>query len=158
MCLLSEGLHRSHMRWWLHHTRERHGNRGFGYFVLERGSWRIWVSWQRQYWQVLGSLDKRHWRQQLWNEPAVSHSSYSWISWTKIRQKRDTPVGKPILNRDLDGVPRKHTWLYHGGVGMLGYLANSVRPEIQMAVHQTARFSIKPMRSHELAIMRIGWY
>ena len=27
-----------------------------------------------------------------------------------------------------------------------------------MAVHQTARFSINPMRSHELAIMRIGRY
>jgi hypothetical protein len=39
---------------------------------------------------------------------------------------RDTPVGKPLLNRDLDGVPWKHTWLYHGGVGMLSYLANSV--------------------------------
>jgi hypothetical protein len=37
-------------------------------------------------------------------------------------------------------------------------LTNSVRPEIQMAVHQTARFSIKPMQSHELAIMRIGMY
>ncbi len=70
----------------------------------------------------------------------------------------DTPVGKPLLNRDLDGVPRKHTWLYQGGVGMLSYLANSVRPEIQMAVHQTAHFSIKPMRSHKLAIMRIGRY
>ena len=39
---------------------------------------------------------------------------------------RDTPVGKPLLNRDLDGVPRKHTWLYPGGVGMLNYLANSI--------------------------------
>jgi hypothetical protein len=39
---------------------------------------------------------------------------------------------------------------------MLSYLGNSVRPEIQMAVHQTARFSVNPMRSHELAIMRIG--
>jgi hypothetical protein len=27
-----------------------------------------------------------------------------------------------------------------------------------MAVHQTARFSVNPMRSHELAIMRIGRY
>ena len=61
---------------------------------------------------------------------------------------RDTPVGKPLLNHDLDGVPRKHTWLYRGGVGMLNYLANSIRPEIQMAVHQTACFLIKPMRSH----------
>ena len=41
---------------------------------------------------------------------------------------------------------------------MLSYLANSVQPEIQMAVHQTAHFSIKPMQSHELAIMRIGRY
>ena len=25
---------------------------------------------------------------------------------------RETPVGKPLLNSDLGGVPRKHTWLY----------------------------------------------
>ena len=41
---------------------------------------------------------------------------------------------------------------------MLSYLANSVRPDIQMAVHQTDRFSTNPMRSHELAIVRIGRY
>ena len=41
---------------------------------------------------------------------------------------------------------------------MLSYLCNSVRPEIQIAVHQTARFSVNPMRSHELAIMRISRY
>jgi hypothetical protein len=58
---------------------------------------------------------------------------------------QDTPVGKPLLNCDLDGIPWKHMWLYCGGVGMLSYLANSVWPEIQMAVHQTAHFSIKPM-------------
>jgi hypothetical protein len=49
------------------------------------------------------------------------------LSLDKNKTKgRDTPVGKPLLNRDLDGVPRKHTLLYHGGVGMLSYLANSV--------------------------------
>jgi hypothetical protein len=41
---------------------------------------------------------------------------------------------------------------------MLSYLANCIRPEIQMAVHQTARFSVNPMRSHELVIMQIGRY
>ena len=41
---------------------------------------------------------------------------------------------------------------------MLSYLANSVRPEIQMDVHQTARFSIKPTRSNEPDIVRIGRY
>ena len=49
-------------------------------------------------------------------------------------------------------------WAYRGAVGMLSYLCNSVRPELQMAVHQTARFLVNPMRSHELAIIRIGRY
>ncbi len=40
---------------------------------------------------------------------------------------------------------------------MLTYLTGSVHPDISiMAVHQCARFSVFPMRSHELAIMRIG--
>jgi hypothetical protein len=74
----------------------------------------------------------------------------------RIKQKDVRPVGKPLLNRDLDGVTRKHTWLYRGAVGMLSYLGNSVQPELQMAIHQCARFSVNPMRSHELAIMQIG--
>jgi hypothetical protein len=41
---------------------------------------------------------------------------------------------------------------------MLSYLGNSVQPEIQMAVHQTAPFSVNPMRSHKLAIIRKGLY
>ncbi len=41
---------------------------------------------------------------------------------------------------------------------MLSYLGNSVRSEIQMAVHQTARFLVNPMRSHEVAMMQIGCY
>jgi hypothetical protein len=71
---------------------------------------------------------------------------------------KETPVGKPLLNWDLNGVSCKHPWLYCDAVGMLSYLSNSVCPEIQMAVHQTARFSVNPMQSHELAITRIGWY
>jgi uncharacterized protein YlaI len=70
----------------------------------------------------------------------------------------NAPVGKPLLNCDLDGIPCKHPWLYCGAAGMLSYLGYSVRPEIQMAVHQTAKFSVNPMRSHELAIMRIRPY
>ena len=75
-----------------------------------------------------------------------------------LTRGKTTPVGKPLLNKDLNGVPRKHKWHYRSAVGMLSYLTNSVRPEIQMAVHQCARFSVFPMRSHELAIMRIGRY
>jgi len=68
------------------------------------------------------------------------------------------PVAKGLLHRDLDGKPRKYTWKYRTAVGMLSYLQNTSRPEISMAVHQTARFSNNPMLSHEKSIMRIGQY
>ena len=69
-----------------------------------------------------------------------------------------TPVGKPLLNKDLFGVPRKYDWEYRGAIGMLTYLTGSVRPDIAMATHQCARFSVNPMRSHEQAVMRISRY
>jgi hypothetical protein len=67
-----------------------------------------------------------------------------------------TPVGKPLLNKDLQGVPRKYDWEYCRAIGMLTYRTGNIWPDIAMATHQCARFSICPMRSHELAIMRIG--
>ena len=41
---------------------------------------------------------------------------------------------------------------------MLSYLENSVCPKIHMEVHQTARYLMNTMQSHELDIMRIGRY
>ena len=38
---------------------------------------------------------------------------------------------------------------------MLRYVGNSVRPELQMAVHQSARFLVNLMRSHKLAIKQL---
>ena len=69
-----------------------------------------------------------------------------------------TPVAKGLLHRDLAGKPRKHSWKYWTAVGMLSYLQNMSRPEIAMAVHQTAWFSNQPMLSHEKSIMRLGRY
>ncbi len=69
-----------------------------------------------------------------------------------------TPVGKPLLNKDLQGVPRKYDWGYRGVISMLMYLTGSIRPDIAMATHQCAGFSISLMRLHELAVMRIGRY
>ena len=54
-------------------------------------------------------------------------------------RRHNTPVRKPLLNIDLDGCPIKRKWLYWGALGMLSYLVNSVRPEIQTAVHKIAR-------------------
>ncbi len=67
-------------------------------------------------------------------------------------------MGKPILNKDLDGKPRKLKWKYRTAVGMLSYLQGNSRPEISMAVHQTARFCNDPKLRHEQAIMRLGRY
>ena len=69
-----------------------------------------------------------------------------------------TPAAKGLLHRNLAGKPCKYKWKYRTAVGMLSYLQNSTRPEIAMAVHQTARFSNKPMLCHEKAIMHLGRY
>ena len=68
-----------------------------------------------------------------------------------------TPVGKPLLYKDLDGVPQKYAWDYRAAIGMFTYLTGSVCPDIAMAVHQCARFSTFPMRLHEQAVMRIDY-
>ena len=71
---------------------------------------------------------------------------------------KNTPVGKPLLNKDLDGKPRKKDWNYRTAVGMLTYLQSNTRPDISMAVHQLARFSQDPKLSHEQAATRLGKY
>lgn len=71
--------------------------------------------------------------------------------------ERLTP-SNAVLNKDLAGKPRKRSWKYRTGVGMLSYLQANTRPDISMSVHQTARYCIDPRLSHEQAIMRIGRY
>jgi hypothetical protein len=89
----------------------------------------------------------------------IEHITAFFLGIDKGRtNERETPVGKPLLNKDLNGVPRKYTREYCGPIGMLTYLTGSVRPDIAMAVHQRARFSVNPMRLHEQAVMQIGQY
>ena len=75
-----------------------------------------------------------------------------------ISAAKPTPVIKPLLHKDLKGLPRKYDWNYRSLVGMLGYLQASTRPDISMATHQCARFNNNPMLSHERSIRRIGKY
>ena len=72
--------------------------------------------------------------------------------------KRDVPVIGPLLSRDEKGAKRKHDWSYRSAIGMLGYLQNSTRPDISMAVHQCARFNANPMLCHEKAVKYIARY
>ena len=71
---------------------------------------------------------------------------------------KSTPVGKPLLHKYLSGNPRKKTWNYRTAIGMMTYLQDNSRPEISLAVHQTARFCNNPMLSQEKAINRLGRY
>ena len=63
-----------------------------------------------------------------------------------------------MLSRDELGAKRKHDWSYRSAIGMLGYLQNSTRPDISMAVHQCARFNTNPMLCHEKAVKYIARY
>ncbi len=80
------------------------------------------------------------------------------IGYDKDVNPRPTPAVKPILNKDADGLPRKTDWNYRQAIGMLNYLTAISRPEMSMAVHQAARFTIDPKLSHERAVQRIGKY
>ena len=79
--------------------------------------------------------------------------------WGKPTNPRAIP-GQRILGRDHTGEDRhyENNWNYRTAVGMLTYLQGNSRPEIAVHVHQCARFSINPKRSHEAAILNIGRY
>ena len=71
---------------------------------------------------------------------------------------KKTPAGTVPLGADRHGEPCQAPWDYASAVGMLMYLCSNSRPDIQFAVHQCARFTHQPKRSHELAILRICRY
>jgi hypothetical protein len=85
----------------------------------------------------------------IWNntfeksQPFLIWCIIDFLSLEECKTKgKETPIGKPLLNQDPNRVTQKHTWLYCSAVRMLSYLSNSIYPEIQKAVPQTAGFSI----------------
>ena len=73
-------------------------------------------------------------------------------------KRHDTPAITTILRKDENGAQREHAWKYRTLIGMLTYLSVSSRPDIAFAVHQCARYSVCPMRIHELAVRRVVRY
>jgi len=71
---------------------------------------------------------------------------------------KDTPATPEPLGSDKDGEPFDEEWSYPAAVGMLLYCSSNTRPDIQFAVHQVARFSHCPKKSHGQAIKRIVRY
>ena len=69
-----------------------------------------------------------------------------------------TPCNQVPLGTDAHGEPVSGKFEYASAVGMLMCLCSNTRPDIQYAVHQCARFTHFPKRSHEEAILRICRY
>jgi hypothetical protein len=73
-----------------------------------------------------------------------------------------TAIGTPAetfpLPKDVEGEPAVGNFNYASVVGMLLYLSGHSRPDIAFAVHQCARYTFKPTRRHEQALVRIGRY
>jgi hypothetical protein len=71
---------------------------------------------------------------------------------------KTNPVGKPLLNKDLEVKPHKKDWKYFTAIGILTYLQGNTRPDISMTTHQLAQFCQDPRLSHEQATTRLGRY
>ena len=69
-----------------------------------------------------------------------------------------TPSETKALGSDPEGASCQESFSYASVVGMLMYLSNTTRPDLSFAVHQCARFTHSPKRSHEVALKRIGRY
>ena len=79
-------------------------------------------------------------------------------STTTTGSRDNVPAAYPLLNKDINGPPRKAHWKYRGLIGMLGYLQGTTRPDISMPTHQCARFNDDPKLSHERAVKKIVRY
>jgi hypothetical protein len=72
--------------------------------------------------------------------------------------RKKTPASSTPLGTDADGDPFTESWQYSSVVGMLLYVSSNSRPDIQFAVHQCARFTHCPKKSHGEAVKRICRY
>ena len=72
---------------------------------------------------------------------------------------KSTPsVTSTLLHKDTDGPDMQPEFHYRSDIGKLNFLEKSTRPDISVSVHQCARFSESPKKSHAEAVKRIGRY
>jgi hypothetical protein len=72
--------------------------------------------------------------------------------------QKHTPAATMSFGTDADGDTFCEDKDYASVVGMLMYLSSNSRPDIQLTVHQFARFSHSPRKSHGEAVLRICPY
>ena len=72
---------------------------------------------------------------------------------------KSTPsVTSTLLHNDTDGPDMQQEFHYRSVIGKLNFLEKSTRPDISVSVHQCARFSESPKKSHAKARKQIGRY
>ena len=81
------------------------------------------------------------------------------IAKSKPFKDEYTPSGGPLgaAKEDVPFSEEEFGFSYASAIGMLMYLTHT-RADIQVAVHQCARFTHQPKRQHGLAIRRIVRY
>ena len=72
--------------------------------------------------------------------------------------KKTPSVTMSLLHKDIDGPEMTPDFNYRSVIGKLNFLEKSTRPDISISVHQCARFSEHPKKSHAEAVKRIGRY
>ena len=72
--------------------------------------------------------------------------------------KKTPVVPTNLLHKDTDGTDMKPEFHYRSVIGKLNFLGKSTKPDISVSIHQCARFSERPKRSHAEAVKRIGRY
>ena len=67
-------------------------------------------------------------------------------------------VTTTLLHKDIDSPNMQPEFHYRSVIGKLNFLEKSTRLDISISVHQCARFSESPKKSHAEAIKHIGCY
>ena len=74
------------------------------------------------------------------------------------KHKTTPAVPSSLLHKDTDGPNMQPEFHYRSVIGKLNFLEKSTRPDISVSIHQCARFSESPKKSHAEAVKRIGRY
>ena len=72
--------------------------------------------------------------------------------------KKTPSVTTSLLHKDSDGPEMTPDFHYRSVISKLNFLEKSTRPNISISVHQCARFSENPRKSHAKAVKRISRY
>jgi hypothetical protein len=76
----------------------------------------------------------------------------------KTKSKPTPAPGGQILERDIDAEAMNDEFHYRSVIGKSNFLEKSTRPDIAVAVHSCARFSLEPKQSHADAVRYFGSY